>query len=218
MESVANPPAPSHERPELQPVERIELEVLSASDPAPSPIAVELHAYATDPEDSEANDTGTPPPWGIKLTGYHLLNMVVLIAIGLAKFILSLKGHSATPTGLEWMAGSILAAILYWIGLYEAVEPPRWIWFLHTDYAPAINYSSKYFLGGVMQALVIFWEMLPFCLFIGIPFLVLMRIPLHPAASFAQKTSTIWLSCLLCWILIIMFPEVGTLMPNRARI
>ncbi|KAI0263234.1 hypothetical protein BC834DRAFT_844660 [Gloeopeniophorella convolvens] len=99
------------------------------------------------------------------------------------------------------MAGSILAAILYWLGLYEAIEPPRWIWFLHTDYAPAIGYSCKCFLGGgkassitysgcavdvcaVMQALALYWEMLPFCLFIGIPVLVLMRVPSHPVLLF----------------------------------
>ncbi|KAI0263227.1 hypothetical protein BC834DRAFT_323856 [Gloeopeniophorella convolvens] len=110
MEPAANLPAP-YVRPEPELAERIELEVLSASDPAPSPIAVELHTHAADPENPEANDTGTPPPLGIKLAGYRLLNMIMLIAVGLAKFILSLKGHSATPTGLEWMAGLILAAM-----------------------------------------------------------------------------------------------------------
>ncbi|KAI0263238.1 hypothetical protein BC834DRAFT_324666 [Gloeopeniophorella convolvens] len=218
MEPAANPPAPLHERPEPEPAERIELEVLSASDPVPSPIVVGPHTHAADPEDPEANDTGTPPPWGIKLTGYRLLNIIVLIAVGLAKFILSLKGQSATPTGLEWMAGSILAAILYWLGLYEAVEPPRWIWFLHTDYAPAISYSCKCFLGGVMQALALYWEMLPFCLFIGIPVLVLMRVPSHPVASFSRDISTTLLSWSLCGILIFMLPEVGTLMPSRTRV
>src|SRR5712671_3471718 len=39
-------------------------------------------------------------------------------------------------------------ARLYWIGLYEAVEPPRWEWFLHVDCAPAIGFASKCFLGG----------------------------------------------------------------------
>jgi hypothetical protein len=39
-------------------------------------------------------------------------------------------------------------ARLYWIGLYEAVEPPMWGWFLHVDRAPAIIVFSKCFLGG----------------------------------------------------------------------
>jgi len=39
-------------------------------------------------------------------------------------------------------------ARLYWIGLYEEVELARWGWFLHVDWAPAIGFGSKRFLGG----------------------------------------------------------------------
>ncbi|KAI0263232.1 hypothetical protein BC834DRAFT_324129 [Gloeopeniophorella convolvens] len=195
MEPVADPPAPLHGRPELKPAERIELEleVLSTSDPAPSPIAAELHTdVAAHAEGPEANDAGTPPPLGIKLTGYRLLNIIVLIAVGLAKFILSLKGHSATPTGLEWMAGSILAAILYWLGF------------------------------GVMRARALYWEVHPFYLPVGTPVPVRTRAPSHPVAFSTRNTSITLLSRSLSWslcaILILIFTKVSTLTPNRTRI
>jgi hypothetical protein len=62
-------------------------------------------------DDLEENAVGASPPLGIKLTGYRLLNMIVLLGFGLAKFILSLQGQSVAPTGLEWVAGSALAAL-----------------------------------------------------------------------------------------------------------
>ncbi|KAH9976598.1 hypothetical protein BGW80DRAFT_1289292, partial [Lactifluus volemus] len=74
--------------------------------------------------------------------------IIILLGFGLAKFVLSLQGLSVAPAGLEWVAGSALAALLYWIGLYEAVEPPKWEWFLHIDWAPAIVFTSKFFLRG----------------------------------------------------------------------
>ncbi|KAI0263226.1 hypothetical protein BC834DRAFT_323884 [Gloeopeniophorella convolvens] len=58
-----------------------------------------------------------------------------------------------------------------------------------------------------MQALALYWEMLPFCLFIGIPVLVLMRVPSHPVASFSWDTSATLLSWLLCGISIPILPE-----------
>jgi len=78
------------------------------------------------PEDRDENAT---LPLGVKLTGYRLLNIAVMFTIGVAKFILSLKGQSIAPTGLEYAGGSVLAIWLYWIGFYEAVEPRRWGWF-----------------------------------------------------------------------------------------
>ncbi|KAI0247203.1 hypothetical protein BJV78DRAFT_952521 [Lactifluus subvellereus] len=127
-------------------VEQVELQVL----PAGLPATVEPPPGNADPDDLEENEVDAPPPLGVKLTGYRLLNLAVLLAFGVAKFVLSLQGQSVAPTGLDWIAGSMLTAILYWIGLYETVtvEPPKWEWFLHVDWAPAIGFSLKCFLGG----------------------------------------------------------------------
>ena len=96
--TTAAPPPPAH-------VEHIELQVLPAAAPT---TAAEPNA---DPEDPEENEADVPVPLGVKLTAYRLLNLVVILSMGLAKFILSLKGQSVAPTGLEWVAGSVLAAL-----------------------------------------------------------------------------------------------------------
>ncbi|KAI0297060.1 hypothetical protein B0F90DRAFT_1819603 [Multifurca ochricompacta] len=124
--------------------EQVELQAL----PVDQHSSVESQQGNTDPHDAEEDEPDVSLPLGVKLTGYRLFNMVMILVIGLAKFILSLKGQSVAPTGLEWVAGSAFAAILYWIGLYETVEPPRWEWFLHVDWAPGIAFVSKCFLGG----------------------------------------------------------------------
>lgn len=88
-------------------VEHIELQVL----PAAAPTTAEPPPGNADPDDPEENEVDIPVPLGVKLTTYRLLNLVVVLATGLAKFILSLKGQAVAPTGLEWVAGSVFAAL-----------------------------------------------------------------------------------------------------------
>jgi len=140
---------------------RVESQVVPASyTPATGLPPGNTNTYLDDPEeDDEAHDA--PLSLRVKLTGYRLLNILIIFTIGLAKFILSLNGQSVAPTGLEWAGGSVLTIVLYWIGLYEAVEPPMWEWFFHLDRAPAIIIFSKCFLGGVLLALFYLWKFLP---------------------------------------------------------
>jgi hypothetical protein len=49
-----------------------------------------------------------PPPLGVKLTGYRLLNMSVVFAFGITKAILTYMGQSVAPTTLDWVAGVLL--------------------------------------------------------------------------------------------------------------
>lgn len=89
----------------------------------------------------------------VKLTGYRLLNMAVLVAFGTAKAILSYMGKSVAPTVLDWILGVALSIMfvlkhhwleqytevcyrLYWMGQYESVQPPVLPWLFHVDYAP----------------------------------------------------------------------------------
>jgi len=153
LQSVTTVPLPIH-------VEhgRVESQVGPASyPPATGPPPGNTNADLNDPQE----DQGAPLSPRVKLTGYRLLNILVIFTIGLAKFILSLEGRSVTPTGLEWAGGSVLTILLYWIGLYEAVEPPIWEWFFHLDRAPAIIIFSKCFLGGALFSL---WTTLPIVL------------------------------------------------------
>ncbi|KAH9969436.1 hypothetical protein BGW80DRAFT_633057 [Lactifluus volemus] len=118
--------------------------------------------------------TMLPPPPLLTDLEAGLLNMIVVLGFGLAKFILSLQGLSVAPAGLEWVAGSALAALLYWIGLYEAVEPPKWEWFLHIDWAPAIVFTSNCFLRGALQVLALLLQ-----------YLLLFSIPLYTTGVLA---------------------------------
>ncbi|KAI0062472.1 hypothetical protein BV25DRAFT_1825470 [Artomyces pyxidatus] len=74
----------------------------------------------------------------IKVTGFRLLNTVVIFAFGVPKAVLTYKGQSAVPTTLDWILGIVCAATLYWLGLFEATDPPVLPWLFHTDHAPAV--------------------------------------------------------------------------------
>ena len=52
-----------------------------------------------------------PPPLGVKLTGYRLLNMSVMFSFFLAKGILTYMGRSVMPTTLDWFSGGVLSVL-----------------------------------------------------------------------------------------------------------
>jgi len=85
----------------------IELQVL----PAAAATTAEPSPWNADDPGPEENEVDVPVPLGVKLTTYRLLNLVILLAFGLAKFILSLKGQSAAPIDLELAGGSMFAAL-----------------------------------------------------------------------------------------------------------
>ena len=87
----------------------VELQVLPASFPsAAKPIPSDADADLDDPKEDYED---APLRLGFKLTGYRLLNIVLVFTIGMAKFILSLKGQPITPTGLEWAGGLVLVIL-----------------------------------------------------------------------------------------------------------
>ena len=52
-------------------------------------------------------DDVTPPPLGVKLTGYRLVFMTTLL-FGTVKTILTYMGQSTAPTTLDWVVGTFL--------------------------------------------------------------------------------------------------------------
>jgi len=94
-----------------------------------------------------------PPPLGVKLTGYRLLNMSVMFTFGMSKAILTYMGRSAMPTTLELIGGTLLVVILYWIGQYESVYSTRWVWFFQVDLIRSIRCCVLRFMGGVIGVL-----------------------------------------------------------------
>ncbi|KAI0061500.1 hypothetical protein BV25DRAFT_1916862 [Artomyces pyxidatus] len=90
--------------------------------------------------DHNASGTNRPrPPLLVKLTGYRLLNMITVLAFGIAKAITSYQGKSTVPTTLDWILGVVLGLLLYGSSFYESAQPPVWEWFYHEDYSPAIS-------------------------------------------------------------------------------
>ncbi|KAF8267799.1 hypothetical protein EI94DRAFT_1729454 [Lactarius quietus] len=100
---------------------------------------------------------------------------MIIISFGITKAIIAYRGQSIAPTTLELVVGTVLAAVLYWIGLYEA---KKFEWLLQVDMAPAIGYSIKRFIGGVLGVLfggdgmlIIIWlstlPVIPFVCFSG---------------------------------------------------
>ena len=62
----------------------------------------------------KGNGCHKPPPLGVELSGYRLLNMSVVFAFGRfgpTKAILTYMGRSAMPTTLDWVSGACLAVI-----------------------------------------------------------------------------------------------------------
>jgi len=133
-----------------------------------------------------------PPPLGVKLTVYRLLNMSVVFVFGTTKAILTYMGQSIAPTTLDWIAGVLLTMFLYYIGLYEPVCSERWEWFFQVDLVPAIGYGLLRFVGGVFGVLFALNGILAITSLCGVPFFIL--------AHFIPGVSLdIWLGVYICF-------------------
>ena len=62
-------------------------------------------------DNDRSADATTPPPLGVKLTGYRLVFMTTLFSFGAVKSILAYKGQSIAPTTLDWVSGTLLAIV-----------------------------------------------------------------------------------------------------------
>ena len=62
-------------------------------------------------DDHSVSAEATPPPLGVKLTGYKLFFMAIVFCIGTVKAILTFKGQSTSPTVLEWIGGTFLTIL-----------------------------------------------------------------------------------------------------------
>ncbi|KAF8273217.1 hypothetical protein EI94DRAFT_1716153 [Lactarius quietus] len=148
----------------------------------------------------------TPPPLGVKITYYRLLNMTTVLSFGITKGILTYMGKSTAPTTLDWVSGAVLAVALYWIGLYEERSSKKWEWFFQVDLAPTIGYRAKC-LGGEALGLLFFLDGLvvifPLSIFLGnlVVLLIVRSVPHFPHdaqwgvhLSFVVCAHTLWYS------------------------
>ncbi|KAH9964103.1 hypothetical protein BC827DRAFT_49382 [Russula dissimulans] len=77
-------------------------------------------------------------PLGVELTGYRLLTTSIILGLGIPKAVYSYNGQSLISTTLDWVAGILLALILYWLGVIEANRPGLSPLFFQVELAPPI--------------------------------------------------------------------------------
>ncbi|KIM83625.1 hypothetical protein PILCRDRAFT_819260 [Piloderma croceum F 1598] len=75
------------------------------------------------------------PPLLVKLTGYRLLVLALTSTFGIFKATFALEGQSVTPNSLDLAFGVPVTIALWWLGLYESIDPPVLAWFFHIDYS-----------------------------------------------------------------------------------
>jgi hypothetical protein len=90
---------------------RLSLDRQATTPPPPSIDIEQVEPQALSVGLLEENEVDAPLPFGVKLTGYRFVNLTVVLSYGIAKFVLSLQGQSVAPTALDWVAGSVLAAL-----------------------------------------------------------------------------------------------------------
>jgi len=75
-------------------------------------------------------------PLHVRLTGYRLLTIFIILVFGVPKAIQKVKGE--TLTDLDWVIGITLSIGLWRLGQYATVDSPRQLWFFHCDYSRGI--------------------------------------------------------------------------------
>lgn len=100
----------------------------------------------------------TRPPLRVKITGYCILTTTIVLVCGTWKGVASYYGEAILSTGLDLVAGTVLGmmlvvfyrvsclstyqtARLFWLGRFEASQPPCLPWFYHTDFASASTWK-----------------------------------------------------------------------------
>jgi len=99
------------------------------------------------------------PPLLVRLTGYRLLLIVTALAFCVPKGVLALQGQNAAPNALDLVFG-ILSLGLWWLGLYESLDPPVLPHLFHTDYSrqlgTALLYPLHLLARGVLSVVIVF--------------------------------------------------------------
>jgi len=90
-----------------------------------------------DPADYLDHEENVPtyefPKYPVKITGYRILNTVVIFGFGLAKTTLVYMGRTTVPITLDWVLSVAAALILYWVGCFEAPRAGGYSKFFHKD-------------------------------------------------------------------------------------
>lgn len=121
------------------------------TNPRMEPSDVKESASLMGEHSSQISQNEPRPPLLVKLTGYRLLNIFIITAVIAWKAVLSYQGQSLVPMALDWIIGGVLTLGLWWLGLYESVEPPVLHWLFARDYSRAI---ARGMMKGIAGALI----------------------------------------------------------------
>jgi hypothetical protein len=67
-----------------------------------------FHRMTSSFSSSQISQNEPRPPLLVKLTGYRLLNILVITVFVTWKAVLSYQGQSLVPTTLDWITGGVL--------------------------------------------------------------------------------------------------------------
>ncbi|KAI0338278.1 hypothetical protein BDW22DRAFT_807059 [Trametopsis cervina] len=70
-----------------------------------------------------------------QVTLCRVLYTTVVCVFGTWKAVAAYQGKAISSNTLDIFMGIILAVLIYWLGLFETVNPPVLTWFFHKDYA-----------------------------------------------------------------------------------
>ncbi|KAI0338280.1 hypothetical protein BDW22DRAFT_807222 [Trametopsis cervina] len=90
-------------------------------------------------EPGEWPEPNVRPPLLVKVTLCRVLYTTVVCGFGTWKAVAAYEGNAILSNTLDVFIGIILAVLLYWLGLFETVNPPVLTWFFHEDYAVILN-------------------------------------------------------------------------------
>jgi len=138
----------------------------------------------------------------VKVTGYRLLNIVVITIVVAWKAVLSYQGQSVAPTTLDWIGGGVLALGLWWLGLYESVEPPVLPWLFSRDYSHSIALRARDGIFGAILGvcLSLFWGGIIFAIAPAIPELFTFAGPLIILSFIVYAASILMIVGIAVWV------------------
>ncbi|RXW15809.1 hypothetical protein EST38_g10044 [Candolleomyces aberdarensis] len=97
-------------------------------------VGIKIPQYNTEERNLDFWNERKHPP----VTGYRILVTATSVVFGVIKAALSYCGQDTAPTTVEWVYGTVITVLIYWLGLYEASANEVMPWLFTTDYSSQV--------------------------------------------------------------------------------
>ncbi|KAJ7253249.1 hypothetical protein C8J57DRAFT_630883 [Mycena rebaudengoi] len=128
----------------------------SGMSPATPPESM-MEGQASDDDSNDANmsQANTAHVSRVRITPWRLLNTVVLLALGISKSILILRGKTGTSNDLDWIMGIAWVLVGYWVSLVEQEAPSIAPSFFACDLTTPLSHGFRFAFGLFMLWLLL---------------------------------------------------------------